>query len=348
MASKTPSQATNEYLIIIGVAIAVAVVGGLAIIVGSGHFPAWNFANTHQFPLPTRLPSQSAETRSSEPAPPSALAESADSKSNNSGDFPGERFPQTRTTALSESDVSNWSTADIQYAINEMFARHGADFPNKQVSSNFAQFAWYHPQLGVDLDRIEASMPNVERWNVQILGNARNARQNGGRTNSVQQASPQQTPAITQQLQTTQPDYPIAQWSLFNGSVYSPYPPNNLVRIDNVSPGSLVTDPTTNGVFRTPLQPPDPQSFPIAQWSNIPGNVISPYPPNNLMNVAGVPPGTLRVDLITNGVFRTPYDSGPTVNPAQIMGGLLNGISQAIQNSGNGNTQTTRNRRRRP
>jgi hypothetical protein len=262
--------------------------------------------------------------------------------------FPGERFPQTRTQTLSESDISNWSASDIQYAINEIFARHGAEFPNKQVSANFAQFAWYHPQPGVSLDQIEASLPDSERSNVQILGTARNARKNGGPSAFVQQTSPQQEPTINQQVQNNQPDYPIAQWSLFNGSVASPYPPNNLIRVDNVPPGTLVTDPTTNGVFRTPIQPPEPQNFPIAQWSQVPGNVFSPYPPNNLIRVDNFAPGALVVDPTTNGVFRRPYDNGPTVNPVQVLGGLLQGMSQAIQNSGGSGQPGVQNRRKRP
>lgn len=376
MFRKAPDWVGNEYVVIIGVAMAIALIGTLAILGTGGNFTTRRVANPSRLPMSNNsgsTPNVTARDRHvpssdtfpnmarqadpiaapsveppiavlspapSDSAPASSLVERAPGSENNSDPFPGERFPQTRLIALAESDVSSWPAADVQYAINEIFARHGAEFPNKQVSANFAQFAWYHPQPGASFDQIETALPTVERSNVQALGSVRNKKRNGSQTNFVQQTVPQETVQMTQPLQNIQPDYPTAQWSLFNGCVFSPYPPNNLIRVDNVAPGSLVTDPTTNGVFRTPLQPPDPQSFPIAQWSNIPGNVISPYPPNNLLNVANIPPGTLRVDLTTNGVFRTPYEPGPSVDPTQIMGGLLNGISQAIQSNNH--------RRRRP
>jgi hypothetical protein len=93
--------------------------------------------------------------------------------------WPGERFPDTRIRALTANEVSNWSIDDVQYAINEIFARHGAEFPGKEVNSYFAQFAWYRPQRGSTLDQIEGSLPSIERANVQLLGAARNARKSG-------------------------------------------------------------------------------------------------------------------------------------------------------------------------
>jgi hypothetical protein len=49
-----------------------------------------------------------------------------------------------------------------------------------------------------------------------------------------------------------QPDFPIARWSGTPGGVISPYPPHNLIRVDNIPEGALVLDQTTGKVFRRP------------------------------------------------------------------------------------------------
>ena len=91
--------------------------------------------------------------------------------------LPGERFPQTRTSLLSYSDLSRWSGDDLQEAINEMFARHGADFPTKpETKRHFQQFSWYHPQSGVSYDQIETTFSDVEKSNLKILATVRDSK----------------------------------------------------------------------------------------------------------------------------------------------------------------------------
>lgn len=262
-------------------------------------------------------------------------------------DFPGERFPQTRRQALSLADFEGWSSADIRYAINEIFARHGAAFPKKDIRAIFAQFTWYHPLEGISLDTIEASLPAVEQWNVQALGAARDSKKTVRQFESVNNTLARVDPVVVQQAPPSQPEYPVANWSLINGCVFSPYPPNRLINISNIPLGNLVTDPSTNETFRAPSQPPNPEMYPIAQWSSVPGNVFSPYQQDGLVNVEQFAAGALVVDPYTNGVFRKPDGSGATVNPDQVLGGFLQGLSQAIQNSGGGQPSTT-HRRRRP
>lgn len=46
--------------------------------------------------------------------------------------------------------------------------------------------------------------------------------------------------------------------------------------------------------------------YPFARRSGTPGLVISPYPPNNLVDVRGIPHGALVRDPSTGGVFRKP------------------------------------------
>lgn len=88
--------------------------------------------------------------------------------------LPGERFPETRQVSLSLPDLQRLSAEDLRYAINEMFARHGADFPKAEVKSQFVGFPWYRPRPGMELDEIESRFFSpLERENLKLLGEAR-------------------------------------------------------------------------------------------------------------------------------------------------------------------------------
>jgi len=91
-------------------------------------------------------------------------------------EFPGERFPATRLDELTVSDVSESSLSDITYAINEMFARHGAQFKDKKVTQQFEQFSWYNPRSGLTLDDIETEFSDLEKQNLKVLGRCRDAK----------------------------------------------------------------------------------------------------------------------------------------------------------------------------
>lgn len=88
--------------------------------------------------------------------------------------FPGERFPHTRTRRLQRSEVEAKSSDEIQYAINEMFARHGAEFSRDEVRQEFERFPWYAPRPNVDYDQIESEFSDLEKANLLLLGDVRN------------------------------------------------------------------------------------------------------------------------------------------------------------------------------
>lgn len=90
--------------------------------------------------------------------------------------FSGERYAETRYHEFTGAELEKWSVDHLQYAINEIFARHGAVFPNKKNQDYYEQFWWYKPKPGFTLDQIEAALPDVERHNVRIMGEARNAK----------------------------------------------------------------------------------------------------------------------------------------------------------------------------
>jgi hypothetical protein len=85
-----------------------------------------------------------------------------------------ERFPQTRERLLTEAEVANLDYADLQYAINEMYARHGAQFLKEpDLRKQFEGFSWYYPIPGITLTQIDAEFSRIEKRNRDLLARLR-------------------------------------------------------------------------------------------------------------------------------------------------------------------------------
>jgi hypothetical protein len=91
-------------------------------------------------------------------------------------EFPGEKFPATREEELTVPDVNESSLSEITYAINEMFARHGAEFKDKKVTKEFSQFPWYKPHPGATYDQVEKEFSDLEKENLKVLSRCRAAK----------------------------------------------------------------------------------------------------------------------------------------------------------------------------
>jgi hypothetical protein len=98
----------------------------------------------------------------------------------NGGDvLPGERYPETRQRLLSEPDVAEWPEDKLRYAINEMFARRGADLLKPDLNKWFSQFEWYRNTQRTTIEIVERErFSDLERRNMEILGMMR-ARKRG-------------------------------------------------------------------------------------------------------------------------------------------------------------------------
>lgn len=96
--------------------------------------------------------------------------------------LPGERYPETRTRLLSLAELQSWPVEKLRYAINEIFARNGASFPDKKIQGWFSQFAWFKPRTNMTFDQIESALSEIERQNVKILAEARQQKSTPART----------------------------------------------------------------------------------------------------------------------------------------------------------------------
>jgi len=90
--------------------------------------------------------------------------------------YPGERFPATRLDELTVPDVNESDISDITYAINEMYARHGAEFKDKKVAKQFSEFEWYQPRPGVSTNDVKNEFSDLEKANLQVLERCRDAK----------------------------------------------------------------------------------------------------------------------------------------------------------------------------
>jgi hypothetical protein len=125
-------------------------------------------------PAVTPAPTSPADTEApiSPAVTPSSSVSPAVNPSN--GGFPGERFPQTRLRVLRETDVADLDYNDLQYAINEMYARHGAQFVrNPEIRKQFEPLSWYFPITGMTLGRIDREFSHIESQNRDLLARLR-------------------------------------------------------------------------------------------------------------------------------------------------------------------------------
>jgi hypothetical protein len=92
-----------------------------------------------------------------------------------SGLWPGEHFPQTRTGYLTAADIQGWSYSGVRYALNEIYARHGFPFQEEPLRRQFGRFSWYRPVPGLSSDGAKSLFTPVEKANELVLARRRDA-----------------------------------------------------------------------------------------------------------------------------------------------------------------------------
>lgn len=167
------------------------------------------------------------------------------------------------------------------------------------------------------------------------------SRQSSQRKTLVSPRKPAQTAATENRSSTytppqvsTTPPKPAAPPSSAPAPVQSTPPASTEKAVDDLNgflaPGTVIntppeqpkmeskTEPTTsNGVTTTkvdaPAPPPPPpaspstsDTTPVGKKGSKPGRVVSPYPPNNELDVTGLESGSLALDPTTNKVFKVP------------------------------------------
>jgi hypothetical protein len=98
-------------------------------------------------------------------AAPESPAGRAESGWQDSGYF----YPMTGTRLVGRNDLSRMDSEDVKLAINEMFARHGAEFGDALMRKKFEATSWYRPVLGRSFDDAERQFNYFEKENLKLL-----------------------------------------------------------------------------------------------------------------------------------------------------------------------------------
>lgn len=75
-------------------------------------------------------------------------------------------FPDADSSYVSKSSVKKLSDEELQYAVNEIYARHGLKFTKKLNKERFEKKAWY---VGSVDDQDDISLNKYEKKNVDIM-----------------------------------------------------------------------------------------------------------------------------------------------------------------------------------
>lgn len=77
-------------------------------------------------------------------------------------------LPQSDKVLLSRADVASLSLRELNYAKNEIYARHGRLFQSRELQDYFNSKSWYHGSISPD-SFSESLLSEVERKNVLLL-----------------------------------------------------------------------------------------------------------------------------------------------------------------------------------
>ncbi len=88
-------------------------------------------------------------------------------------------LPESNSRFLTESDVSGLSLQEINYAKNEIYARHGRKFDSKELRTYFNSKSWYHPTIDPE-DFTTKVFNSYEKKNSEFLAVKEESMRKGG------------------------------------------------------------------------------------------------------------------------------------------------------------------------
>lgn len=80
-------------------------------------------------------------------------------------------LPESQTRVYSTSELSVLSTAQLELARNEIYARHGREFKTDYISAHFKSKSWYHVEYSAEaFDAIQESVfSSIEKQNIDNI-----------------------------------------------------------------------------------------------------------------------------------------------------------------------------------
>jgi ankyrin repeat protein len=88
-------------------------------------------------------------------------------------------LPKSSNSKLNDNDLSGLTKADLELALNEIYARHGWIFKRKDLAEYFGARPWYKPSGGEENrakinDKIESELSPLEKENIDLIRKYKN------------------------------------------------------------------------------------------------------------------------------------------------------------------------------
>lgn len=88
-------------------------------------------------------------------------------------------FPHSDTGLIGQWELESLSDGELNYAINEIYARHGYIFRSAELMEYYGQYSWYTPTIPSDEFSVDC-FNQYEQQNWKLLVDERTARKNAG------------------------------------------------------------------------------------------------------------------------------------------------------------------------
>jgi hypothetical protein len=88
-------------------------------------------------------------------------------ENNKTGKYPG-KYPFASMKELTNDDVKGLSDADKKIMKNEILARYGYIFTDKEMKSYFSEQKWYKPKS----ENVDKMLTELEKRNIEFLNNS--------------------------------------------------------------------------------------------------------------------------------------------------------------------------------
>lgn len=92
-------------------------------------------------------------------------------------------LPESNSRLLTESDIEGLSLRELNYAKNEIYARHGRKFKSQELQDYFESKSWYEGRYeGADFDENYSAglLSEIEKKNAEFLKAAEEEMSSGG------------------------------------------------------------------------------------------------------------------------------------------------------------------------
>lgn len=164
-------QKSNTKVIVIAAVIMAAIVAGIIFWVMSGSESGNSDSSrneTKSADTKEKGSSEAKQKKSKEDTESGAVKKTAETKPESTGYI----LPESDARYLSDADIASLSLKDLNYAKNEIYARHGRRFKSNELQQYFDSQSWYTGQYDpddFDANYSQSVLNDYEKKNAELL-----------------------------------------------------------------------------------------------------------------------------------------------------------------------------------